>query len=95
MRKPEMKRHCISIIVILTYALSVNASVSLQECRDKARENYPLVRQYDLIRVTKECNVRNASSAWLPRLELGGGGSWLSNVTARRIWAIFSAKWQQ
>lgn len=81
MRKPEMKRHCISIIVILTYALSVNASVSLQECRDKARENYPLVRQYDLIRVTKECNVRNASSAWLPRLELGGGGSWLSNVT--------------
>ena len=39
------------------------------------------MRRYDLIRATKECNVHNASLSWLPRLELGGGGAWRSNVT--------------
>ncbi len=69
------------LVAILAFNFSANASVTLQECRDKARENYPLVRRYDLIRSTKECNVHNASLSWLPRLELGGGGAWLSNVT--------------
>ena len=76
-----MKNFCIILLSFLVYTFSANASITLQECRDKARENYPLVRRYDLIRATKECNVHNASLAWLPRLELGGSGAWLSGVT--------------
>ncbi len=76
-----MKRFCFILVATLAFSFSANASVTLQECRDKARENYPFVRRYDLIRATKECNVHNASLSWLPRLELGGGGVWFSNVT--------------
>ena len=76
-----MRRFCSILVATLAFTISANASVTLQECRDKARENYPLVRRYDLIRATKECNVHNASLSWLPRLELGGGGAWLNNVT--------------
>ena len=76
-----MRRFCTILVATLAFTISANAEVTLQECRDKARENYPLIRRYDLIRITKECNVRNASLSWLPRLELGGGGAWLSNVT--------------
>ena len=76
-----MRRFFTILAAILAFTFSANASVTLQECRDKARENYPLVRRYDLIRATKECNVHNASLSWLPRLELGGGGAWLNNVT--------------
>ena len=76
-----MRRFFTIFAAILTFNFSANADVTLQECRDKARENYPLVRKYDLIRATMDCNVRNASLSWLPRLELGGGGAWLSNVT--------------
>lgn len=76
-----MKNFCIILLSFLVYTFSADASVTLQECRNKARENYPLVRKYDLIRVTKECNIHNASLSWLPRLELGGGGAWLNNVT--------------
>ena len=76
-----MRNFCIILLSFLVYTFSANASITLQECRDKARENYPLVRRYDLIRATKECNVHNASLSWLPRLELGGGGAWLSNGT--------------
>ena len=69
-----MRRFFTILVATLAFTISANASVTLQECRDKARENYPLVRRYDLIRATKECNVHNASLSWLPRLELGGGG---------------------
>lgn len=41
------------ILSFLVYTFSANAPITLQECRDKARENYPLVRRYDLIRATK------------------------------------------
>ena len=76
-----MRRFFTILVATLAFTVSANADVTLQECRDKARENYPLVRKYDLIRATKECNVHNASLAWLPRLELGGRGVWLNNVT--------------
>lgn len=76
-----MRKFCTILSVILAFALSANASVTLQECRDKARENYPLVSRYDLIQATKECNVHNASLAWLPRLEIGGSVCWFCNTT--------------
>lgn len=76
-----MKRISILFLVVWAFSFSIEASVTLQQCRDSARENYPLVSQYDLIQVTKECNVHNASLAWLPRLEIGGSGAWLSNTT--------------
>ena len=76
-----MKRISILFLVVWAFSFSIEASVTLQQCRDSARENYPLVSQYDLIQTTKECNVHNASLAWLPRLEIGGSGAWLSNTT--------------
>lgn len=76
-----MRKFCTILSFILAFISSAEASVTLQECRDKARENYPLVRKYDLIHATKEYNVRNASLSWMARLELGGGGAWLNNVT--------------
>lgn len=76
-----MRKFCAILSVIMTFAFSANASVTLQQCRDSARMNYPLVSRYDLIQATKECNVHNASLAWLPRLEIGGSGAWLSNTT--------------
>lgn len=68
-----------ALLLVLPYAAC--AGVTLQECRDRARENYPLVRKYDLIAATRDCNLRNASLSWLPRLEIGGQYSWLNNVT--------------
>lgn len=76
-----MQRFYTLSLVVLTFIFSMNASVTLQECRNKARDNYPLVSRYDLIQATKDCNVRNASLAWLPRFQIGGSGAWLSNTT--------------
>lgn len=76
----DEKNSGIEIIHHGVRTVQAGASVTLQECRDLARRNYPLVRRYDLIHATQECNVHNASLAWLPRLEIGGGGAWFNDV---------------
>ena len=45
---------------------------SLEECRRLARENYPEIRQYDLIAQTEQYNLSNAARAWIPQVSLSG-----------------------
>ncbi|MCI1732066.1 MAG: hypothetical protein LKM34_06755 [Prevotella sp.] len=33
----------------------------LQECRQKAHDNYPLIKQYDLVERLRDYNIANAS----------------------------------
>ena len=40
-----MRRFFTILAATLAFTVSANASVTLQECRDKARANYPLVRR--------------------------------------------------
>lgn len=47
--------------------------LSLDECLDKAAKNYPLVRQYSLIEQSRNLNLANAASAWLPQVSLSLG----------------------
>lgn len=46
------------------------AQVILDSCISKARKNYPLIRQYDLIESTREYNLSNANKSYLPQLSL-------------------------
>ena len=46
-----MKR-ILFFIMFFTVAISTRAQVTLDECRHAAQENYPLVRQYNLIHNT-------------------------------------------
>ena len=54
----------------LLAGLSAGAQVTLDECRRLAREHYPEIRQYDLVRRTEEYTLSNARRAWLPQLSL-------------------------
>lgn len=55
--------------------------VTIEECYLLARENYPLVRQYELIRQSEGYDVGNASKSWLPQFSLSGRATWQSEVT--------------
>ena len=46
---------------LLLFALVGQAQITIEECYRKAQENYPLIKQYDLIEKTKEYNLANAS----------------------------------
>lgn len=55
--------------------------LTLQECQKKTQDNYPLVRQYDLIKKSMDYNVANASKGYLPQFSLSGKATYQSEVT--------------
>lgn len=61
--------------------LGARAQLTLDECRRLAREHYPEIRQYDLIRQTAEYTLSNARRAYLPQLSLTAQATWQTAVT--------------
>ncbi len=71
-------------LLLLCLALSAmcgaHAQLTLDECRALAREHYPEIRQYDLIRRSADYSLSNARRAWLPRLSLTAQATWQTDV---------------
>jgi len=76
-------KHLILNILLLIY-LPIGAfgqSITLDECQTKAKANYPLVKQYDLIEQTAQYNISNANKGYLPQLTLSAKATYQSDVT--------------
>lgn len=58
----------------------MSAQLTLDECRQLAREHYPEIRQYDLIRKSESYNLSNAGRAWIPQLVLSAQATWQTDV---------------
>lgn len=56
-------------------------SLSLDNCIEMAKQNYPLIRQYTLIEKTKEYSIANAQKAYLPQFNVAGQATYQSAVT--------------
>lgn len=76
-----MKRMFSVILTALVVQLIFAQQITLEECRQKAQTNYPLVVQYDLVEKTKEYNLGNASKGYLPQFSLSGKATYQSDVT--------------
>ena len=57
----RMKRIIFSLSLLLFMAgiYGQTGHITLEECQQKTQDNYPLVRQYDLVEKTKEYNLEN------------------------------------
>jgi outer membrane protein TolC len=55
--------------------------ISLEECQIKARDNYPLIRQYELLSQAEEYTQDNLMKNYLPQVVLNGQASYQSEVT--------------
>jgi outer membrane protein TolC len=62
-------------------AFGAQAQLSIEECHDKTKANYPLARQYALIAKSKELDIALARRGYLPRLSLSGKSTYQSDVT--------------
>lgn len=68
--------------VLLLLAIgNLPAQLRLSTCVRDARENYPLSKQYDLIRQTEMYNIKNAGYSLLPQISLSGRATYQSEVT--------------
>lgn len=57
----------LTMLTILMMPLTA-MSQTLEECQRAAENNYPLIRQYDLIKHTTQLTVSNAGKGWLPQV---------------------------
>ena len=78
-------KHFFSIIGALSLSLTINAqtppSLSLEDCYTLARQNFPLIKQKDLIQKTKEYSIDNISKGYLPQFLINGQATYQSDVT--------------
>lgn len=67
-------------MAFLMASMTIKA-ISLDDCQQKARDNYPLIKQFGLIEQTMQYSVSNVSKAWLPQLTLNVRATYQSDVT--------------
>lgn len=82
-----MKR-LLTIIIncsLLIINCSAQESLSLQKAYDLAQQNYPLIKQRDLVKQTTNLTIDNLSKGFLPQFSLSGQATYQSEVTQVKI----------
>jgi outer membrane protein TolC len=70
-------RTCVALLSLVPVARASAQALSLDDCQTLARNNYPLVRQYELIEKSREFTLSNASKAYFPQLSVTGIGAYV------------------
>lgn len=76
-----MKTKVIILIISLFSYSSGFAQLTIDVCYEKARANYPLINQYDLIEMSEQYSLENISKNYLPQLTFNGQATYQSDVT--------------
>lgn len=76
-----MKHHLVCVLAAFCPVLCA-AQVTLEQCKEWAACNYPVIRQYDLVEQSRRFTVENAMKAWLPQVSVNGALSYQSDVTS-------------
>ncbi|WP_128331520.1 TolC family protein [Apibacter sp. HY039] len=83
-----MKKKVYLFLGMLSFSLggmAQNMLITLEECQKKTKENYPLIRQYDLVSLTEKYNLENLVKNFYPQISLNGQASYQSDVTKMPI----------
>lgn len=76
-----MKRKLIVLSLLVFCVFSAYSQITIEECYEKARTNYPLIKQGGLIEKSKEYNLSNAAKGYLPQIMFSAKASYQSEVT--------------
>jgi outer membrane protein TolC len=75
-----MKRILLYLVLSLGATSGLSAQIGLDQLQENARQNYPQVKQFDLIRQSADYNLSNASKAYLPQVGLSGRATYQSDA---------------
>lgn len=79
-----MKRICVILFLCLLLLPGIakgQEKITLAQCYEWARANYPQIRQYGLIGQTEQYNLSNAVKGWLPQVTVNAKATYQSDVT--------------
>ncbi len=71
----------VSMLVAASCAYAQTGSLTLQQCYQLAEQNYPLVKQRELITHSNQYTLESASKGWLPQVAIYGQATYQSDVT--------------
>ena len=71
----------ITLLLISQEFIIPQTQLTLEECYEKARMNYPLIKQKDYIEKTKDYSVSNIWNGYFPQITLLAQASYQSDVT--------------
>ena len=69
------------MLFLMMVALSAQAQLTLEQCYELARQNYPAIKQYALVEQSRDFTLQNAAKVWLPQVSVNGRASYQSKVT--------------
>lgn len=76
-----MKRIITITFLAAALHLSAQKSLTIEQCYDLARQNYPLLKQHDLIQKTKDFTLQNAWRGYIPQINVNGQATYQSETT--------------
>src|SRR5580765_3956343 len=71
-------------IPLLLFASTVQAQdsiLTLEKSYALAEQNYPMIKQRDLVKQTAQLNIENLTKGYLPQISLSGQATYQSDVT--------------
>lgn len=71
--------------MIFSISLQAQQMITLSQCYEKARANYPLIKQQNLLDISAEYTLDNISKGYLPQISLNGQYTTQSDVTSLPI----------
>ena len=74
-----MRKGIIILIWSILSPLLATAGLTIEQCVEKARDNYPMVKKYDLLAYTLDIELSDINKGWLPRIGVYG------QVTAQNV----------
>jgi len=81
-----MRKQILFILLSFACQMGMNGQLlNIEICQEKARANYPLVKQYKLIEQTADYNLSNANKGYLPQLTLSAKGTLQSDAISITI----------
>jgi outer membrane protein TolC len=79
-----MSKYFIFLLLLLADT-AFSQALTLDKVNEQARQNYPLIRQKDLIRQTREITIENIKKGFLPQFAVNGQATYQSDVTMVKI----------
>jgi outer membrane protein TolC len=69
------------LFALLQSAVAQSTTLTLEQCYELARQNYPLIKQKELITLSKDFTIANAHSGNMPQMAIYGQATYQSDVT--------------
>lgn len=80
-----MKKIFLILLLLRPEFVTPQTQLTLEDCYNKARINYPLIKQKDYIEKTKDHSVSNVWKGYLPQITISGQATYQSDVTSLPI----------